>query len=169
MSKDNISKEIESKFGNRLRCRVNGILIKDKKILVIKHLMGNGKILWTVPGGGMNYGESAIDNLIREFEEETGLKVKIKAYLFVHEFIAPPLHAMEHYFQVDIISGKLSVGTDPELNTGSQIIEETKWMGVEELRSLPNEALHQIFWGIKSLEDLVLLRGYFNFGNISLK
>jgi len=169
MSKDKISKEIESKFGNRLRCRVNGILIKDQKILMIKHLMGNGRTLWTVPGGGMNYGESAIENLIREFEEETGLKVKIKAYLFVHEFIALPLHAMEHYFQVDLISGKLSVGTDPELDADSQIIKEIKWMGIEELRSLPNEALHQIFWGIKSLEDLVLFRGYFNFENNSLK
>ena len=84
MPKDKISKEIEAKFGNRLRSRVNGILIHDEKILMIKHLMGNGKIMWSVPGGGMYFGQSAIVNLKREFFEETGLDIEVKDYLFVH-------------------------------------------------------------------------------------
>ena len=169
MSKDKISKEIESKFGNHLRSRVNGILIDDEKILMIKHLMGNGKFLWSVPGGGMHFGSSASENLKREFYEETGLNVEVKAYLFVHEYLATPLHAMEHFFRVEKKGGKLVIGSDPELYPDSQIIEEVRWMSINEIRSLPNQALHQIFWGIKSLEDLVLLRGYFNFGNNSLK
>ncbi|MDR7131435.1 8-oxo-dGTP diphosphatase [Algoriphagus sp. 4150] len=169
MPKDKISKEIEAKFGNHLRSRVNGILIQDEKILMIKHLMGNGKIMWSVPGGGMLYGQSAVENLKREFPEETGLHIEVKAYLFVHEYLATPLHAMEHFFQVEKTGGNLTLGTDPELYPDSQIIAEVQWMSIEEIRSLPNEALHQIFWGIKSLEDLVMLRGYFNFGNNSLK
>lgn len=76
---------------------------------------------------------------------------------------------MEHFFSVEKTGGKLVVGTDPELYLDSQIIEEVRWMSINEIRSLPKQALHQIFWGIKSLEDLVLLRGYFNFGNNSLK
>ena len=169
MPKDKISKEIESKFGNHLRSRVNGILIEDKKILMIKHLMGNGKIMWSVPGGGMHFGENAAENLKREFSEETGLDIEVKAYLFVHEYLVTPLHAMEHFFCVKKIGGNLTLGTDPELYPDSQIIEEVRWMGINEIRSLPNEALHQIFWKIKSLEDLVLLRGYFNFEINSLK
>lgn len=169
MPKDKISKEIESKFGNQLRSRVNGILLEDEKILMIKHLMGNGGVLWSVPGGGMHFGYSASENLKREFSEETGLDIEVKAYLFVNEYLATPLHAMEHFFLVEKIGGKLTLGTDPELYPDSQIIEEIKWMSLKDIRSLPNEALHQIFWGIKSLEDLVLLRGYFNFGNNSLK
>ncbi|WP_339705240.1 NUDIX hydrolase [Algoriphagus aquimarinus] len=169
MPKDKISKEIEAKFGNHLRSRVNGILIEDGKILMIKHLMGNGKIMWSVPGGGMHFGHNASENLKREFSEETGLDIEVKDYLFVHEYLATPLHAMEHFFSVEKIGGNLTVGTDPELYPDSQIIEEVTWMSINEIRSLPNEALHQIFWGIKSLEDLVLLRGYFNFENNSLK
>ena len=169
MPKDKISKEIESKFGNHLRSRVNGILIEGEKILMIKHLMGNGRGLWSVPGGGMHFGYSASENLKREFSEETGLDIEVKAYLFVNEYLAAPLHAMEHFFLVKKIGGKLTLGSDPELYPDSQIIEEIKWMSINEIQSLPNEALHQIFWGIKSLEDLVLLRGYFNFGNNSLK
>jgi 8-oxo-dGTP diphosphatase len=117
----------------------------------------------------MHFGQNASQNLKREFSEETGLDIEVKAYLFTHEYLAAPLHAMEHFFSVEKIGGNLVLGSDPELNPASQIIEEVKWMSMNEIRSLPNEALHQIFWGIKSLKDLVLLRGYFNFENNSLK
>ncbi len=136
---------------------------------MIKHLMGNGNVLWSVPGGGMIYGQNAEENLIREFLEETGLAVVVENYLFVHEYLDPPLHGMEHFFLVRKTGGKLILGTDPELFLSTQILAEIRWMDINELQSLPKEALHQIFWGIKSLKDLVLLRGYFNFENKSLK
>lgn len=169
MAKDNISKEIASKFGNRLRVRVNGILIQNGEILMVKHLMGNGKVLWSVPGGGMMFGQNARKNLIREFSEETGLEVAVENYLFVHEYLDPPLHGMEHFFLVKKIGGELILGMDPELFPNHQILVEIRWMNINELQLLPKETLHQIFWGIKSLKDLVLLRGYFNFENKSLE
>lgn len=134
-----------------------------------KHLMGNGNVLWSVPGGGMIFGQNAKKNLIREFSEETGLEVIIKDYLFLHEYLAPPLHGMEHFFLVEKTAGEPVLGTDPELIESSQILAEIRWMDINELQSLPKDALHQIFWGIKSLKDLVLLRGYFKFENKSLK
>lgn len=169
MSKDEISKEIESKFGNHLRIRVNGILIENNKLLMVKHLMGNEKILWSVPGGGMVYGQNAEENLIREFKEETGLNVKIHKYLFVNEFLDPPLHAMEHFFSLKSTGGSLKLGEDPELSKQFQILNEIAWMSIEDIRSLPQDSLHQIFWRINSLEELGLWKGYFNFGNISIK
>jgi 8-oxo-dGTP diphosphatase len=169
MAKNNISKEIESKFGNHLRIRVNGILIEEEKILMVKHQMGNEKVFWSVPGGGMIYGQSAEENLIREFIEETSLVVEIKKYLFVNEFLDPPLHCMEHFFQIEKIDGNIALGTDPELLPENQILTDIRWMSINELQSLPNEALHPIFWGIKSLQELVLLQGYFNFENKSIK
>lgn len=169
MPKDNISKEIESKFGNQLRMRVNGILIQNEKILMIKHLMGNDRILWSVPGGGMQFGQNAALNLSREFEEETGLIVVVQDYLFVHEYLNPPLHALEHFFLVKWISGDLKLGTDPELNAENQIINEIRWMSLKDIHSLPQNSLHQMFWGIKSLDALGLYKGYFNFENISIK
>jgi len=169
MTKDKISKEIESKFGNHLRIRVNGILIEDDKILMAKHQMGSNRIFWSVPGGGMIFGLNAEENLIREFHEETGLLIAVEKYLFVHEFLDPPLHGMEHFFEIKKIGGNLGLGTDPELLPEKQILAEIRWMTINELQSLPREALHQIFWGIKSVKDLVLLRGYFNFENNSLK
>lgn len=169
MAQDKISKKIESKFGNHLRSRVNGVLIKEDKILMIKHLMSEKREFWSVPGGGMNFGQSAPDNLKREFLEETSLEIEVEDYLFVHEYLEPPLHAMEHFFSVRVTGGLLELGHDPELDGGEQVLGEVRWMNLEELHSLPNNALHQIFWRIKSLKDLGKWKGYFNFGNISLK
>lgn len=169
MPQDEISKEIESKFGNQLRVRVNGILIENDKLLMLKHHMGNGKILWSVPGGGMQYGTDARENLKREYQEETHLKVEVVNYLFVHEYLSPPLHAMEHFFEVKRIDGNVKLGKDPELSETNQILHEISWKTINEIKSIPKESIHQVFWGIKSLSELGLWNGYFNFGNISIK
>jgi 8-oxo-dGTP diphosphatase len=169
MSKDEISKEIEAKFGNQLRTRVNGILIENDKILMVKHQMGNGRILWSVPGGGMNFGSTANDNLKREFLEETNLEIEVGRYLFVHEYLNPPLHAMEHFFEVKRINGNVELGKDPELSSVNQILLEISWKTISEIKNIPNTSLHQVFRGIKSLSELGLWKGYFNFENISIK
>jgi 8-oxo-dGTP diphosphatase len=169
MTSDQLNKEIEAKFGNRLRSRVNGILIEDGLILMIKHLMFDQREFWSVPGGGMKFGSDAEENLKREYLEETGLEVEIDQYLFVHEFLDPPLHAMEHFFKVNRISGIARLGKDPELSNQNQIIQELRWMTVEDIQMLPKHSLHRVFWGIKSLDELALWKGYFNFGNNSIK
>lgn len=169
MPKDEISKEIEAKFGNKLRTRVNGILIENDRLLMVKHQMGNGRILWSVPGGGMNFGSTAPQNLKREFLEETNLEVKVGQYLFVHEYLQPPLHAMEHFFEVKRITGKLKLGKDPELPLTNQILLEISWKSISEIKTIPKDTLHQVFWGIKSLSELGLWKGYFNIENISIK
>ncbi len=169
MSKDHISKEIESKFGHQLRTRVNGILIEEEKILMVKHRMGGGREFWSTPGGGMIYGTNAKDNLKREFMEETGLEIEVLEFLFVNEFLAPPLHALEYFFSVERKSGSVVLGKDPELEDDRQILEEIRWLSVKELGSLEKNSLHRLFWEIKSLSELGLCKGYFNFGNISIK
>lgn len=169
MSKDNITKEIEAKFGNQLRTRVNGILIENENLLMVKHQMGNGRIFWSVPGGGMDFGTSAIENLQREFLEETNLVVEVGEYLFVHEYLVPPLHALEHFFLVKRISGKVKLGKDPELSGDNQILQEISWKTISDVKNIANESLHQVFWGINSFSELGLWRGYFNFENKSIK
>lgn len=161
----NIKKEIEEKFGNRLRTRVNGILIQENKILMIKHRMGGSRFFWNVPGGGMKYGSSAPENLIREFKEETGLHIQVKEYLFLHEFLEPPLHAIELYFSVEVIGGKLEIGRDPELDGPNQLITDIRFLDVEEIQNIRQEEKHAMFWGIKSTDDVGIWKGYFNFGN----
>jgi len=164
-----LEKEIEEKFGGRLRTRVNGVLIQDEKILMIKHKMGENKFLWNVPGGGMKYGSSVAENLKREYLEETGLEIKVGNFLCTYEYLNKPLHAVELYFEVEAIGGELKMGKDPELSDDLQLITEMSFLDIDNLAFIKKEEKHRLFWGIKSLNDVRIWKGYFNFENNYLK
>lgn len=61
---------------------IKGVLIIDGKALLLK----NERNEWDLPGGRIELGETPENCLIREFEEETSVNVKIEAiidsYLF---------------------------------------------------------------------------------------
>jgi len=158
---EEIQKRIIEKFGNRLRIRVCGICIEHGKILLINHksLNRHGDF-WAPPGGGMDFGFSAEANLIREFLEETGLKIEIEKFLFVHEYLHPPLHAIELIFKVKRVGGLLNVGFDPEMGKGEQIIKEVKFIPIDRLMHFTKGSLHQMF-NDKAPDYLDDLKGYF--------
>ncbi len=131
-------------FGNRLRIRVCGICIENEAVLVVNHHSLNGASdFWSPPGGGMEYGFSAEENLKREMKEETGLDVDIDKFMWVHEYLAPPLHAIELFFGVTRKAGTLKVGYDPEMNKKDQIIKDVRFMPFTELLKLPENHVHQ--------------------------
>jgi 8-oxo-dGTP diphosphatase len=159
-----MEKKIIEKFGNKLRVRVCGILIENQKILLVKHrsIVENG-VLWAPPGGGMHFSESAEHALIREFEEETGLKVKVEKYLFTHEFLKPPLHAIELFFKVSRLEGEVKRGYDPEMDTDEQIITDVAFLEINQLMKIENDSLHNVLRMIDKLNDLLYLEGYVKF------
>lgn len=166
-----LSKEILKTFGDRLRVRVCGICIQNGSILLIKHQgVGEKGIFWAPPGGGMNFGESVEECLIREIKEETGLDIAIRKFLFVHEFLSPPLHAIELFFEVDpLIKSMLTTGKDPEMNPDKQIIQEVKFMPFSEISRGEKSLFHNIFSMAGNPEDLLQMTGYFKYENSNKK
>ncbi|MCU0438793.1 MAG: NUDIX hydrolase [Raineya sp.] len=157
-----IESEIERIFGNKLRLRVSGICIETNRILLIKHTnLGEGGYLWSPPGGGLHFGESVESCLKREFEEETGFQVSMKRFLFVNEFLVPPLHAIELFFEVEIVGGTLLLGKDPEMQENSQIIKEIAFLNIETLQQEPSICVHSMFRDLKSIGELLEKNGYF--------
>lgn len=116
---------------------------------------------WSPPGGGMDYGASAVDNLKREFKEETGLTVKVGKFLFVHEFLNVPLHAIELFFLIDQFKGTISKGYDPEIPHDRQIIQDIKFMEFDVIKKIDKKNRHQVFELCNNLDDLLNLGGYF--------
>jgi 8-oxo-dGTP diphosphatase len=154
--------EIIKNFGNKLRVRVSGILIKKGCILMVLHKsIGEGGMLWAPPGGGMDFGSTACENLIREFSEETGLSVEVKRFLFVNEFLESPLHAIELFFEVRHTGGLLSAGKDPEITEGNQIIEKIAFLSRDEIIRINMKQIHNIFKHNSDPEKILQMKGYY--------
>ena len=158
-----IRERIVEQFGNKLRIRVCGLCIEDEEILLVNHhsLNKNGDF-WGPPGGGMDFGQSAEENLKREFIEETGLNIEIERFLFVHEYLSPPLHAIELVFKVKRIDGTLKIGLDPELQKDEQIIKNVQFIPFNKIISLGKENIHQMFINVHEISDIANLKGYFH-------
>lgn len=63
---------------------VDAIIERDDKILLIKRENEPFKGQWALPGGFVEYGESAEDAIIREVKEEANLDMSIKTLLGVY-------------------------------------------------------------------------------------
>lgn len=137
------SKDIAQAFGHRVRLRVCGVLKNEAGILLLKHRgIGKEGFLWSPPGGGVQFGEPVTEALRREFQEETGLEVKVEAFMFFHEHISAKLHALELFFRVVQVGGSLALGTDPELASHKQILEEIRFWPEVEMKTLPKSFFH---------------------------
>lgn len=153
--------EIVKTFGNRLRVRACGVCTQGNRVLLAKHNMGNGVFLWSPPGGGLEFGETAAQCLQREFLEETGIEIKVKRFLFVHEFFAPPLHGIELFFEVEALGGQISIGRDPEMAHNKQILQEIAYLDFDSLQPTATEHFHASFGLAQSVEEFLGLSGYF--------
>ncbi|HYG59490.1 MAG TPA: NUDIX domain-containing protein, partial [Symbiobacteriaceae bacterium] len=56
-----------------------GICVSDGKILVIRKAKGPYKGTFDLPGGGIEFGESPAETVVREVMEETSLHVTVEA------------------------------------------------------------------------------------------
>lgn len=144
----------ESIYTGRLRVRASGLLVKDEKILLVKlrSPISNDDI-WTPPGGGVEFGESIHEALKREFKEETGLYVEVGKLIHINELLEVPFHAMEFYFWVEEVDGKLELGKDPEHDAESQLLKELEFVSYHELRKrkVKPDFLEMSFLKIKNL------------------
>jgi 8-oxo-dGTP diphosphatase len=159
----NLSEDIIKTFGNKLRLRVSGISIVDDKILLVKHnSLGKNGILYAPPGGGLIFGESVLETLVREMKEETHLDVIPGQFLFVNEYLQSPLHAIELFFEVSVIGGELCKGVDPEMADDRQIIRDVGYYTLEQIQSGDPADFHSIFSNIKEFKDFFSLKGLFS-------
>jgi len=71
---------------NKFTIRVYGLLINDKKQILICDEIFQGKLLTKFPGGGLEYGESTIDCLKRECFEEMAQEVEVLDHLYTSDF-----------------------------------------------------------------------------------
>ena len=99
-----------------VRIRTAGLVVRGGKLLLVGHLK-SGRKYWLVPGGGVDFGESAADALAREMREELSLEVKAKDLVFTCDSIDPSgeRHVFNLFFSCEETGGALVLGDDPRL------------------------------------------------------
>lgn len=148
--------EIAKIYGNRVRVRVCGLCWEDERLLMVKHNLDN-RDFWAPPGGGVEFGQSVEEALIREYKEETNLDIRVGDFLFGCEYIQPPIHSIELFYAVEQLSGQVKKGNDPEL----QIIKSVLYLPYAEILEKPSELVHGIFRLTKNAADLRNLTGFY--------
>lgn len=161
MAGNPIKSEIIEKYGNRVRIRVCGLCWNKNQLLMVNHKHLTKGDFWAPPGGGLEFGQSAHDSLKREFLEETSITIKPERLLFTCEFIKPPLHAIELFFEVTHEQGEPVIGTDPESTTDNQLIRDVRYLDFKMIMSIPAHERHGIFRFVKTIDDLKKLNGFY--------
>ncbi|MGI5844792.1 MAG: NUDIX domain-containing protein [Candidatus Xenobium sp.] len=100
----------------RIRVRAAVLLHQADSVLLVRHQKG-ARTYWLLPGGGVNYGETAPEAARREVAEETGLDVEVADLLMASETIAPDgsRHVLHLVFKASLRGGALKVGNEERL------------------------------------------------------
>lgn len=113
------------------RPRAFAAIIKDDLILMTKHIYPD-KTFWTLPGGGLEAGESFEDAVIREVKEEVNLDVEVVCFLFTRQYSG----GEERCYLARPLDDKTPhLGYDPEFNENEQTLTEVKWFPIEEKKN----------------------------------
>ena len=109
--------------------RVQAIVVREDRVLMVKHRHG-GQEWWCLPGGAQGPGETPEQGALRELREEcnvSGVAVRQTA----HVRYAP---GDETYsFLVDIRDQNPSLGTDPDVPPGHEVLAEVRWLRLCEI------------------------------------
>ncbi|WP_075830552.1 NUDIX domain-containing protein [Deinococcus marmoris] len=103
----------------------------DGRVLLARTTKWRG--LWGVPGGKVDWGESLLDAVAREFREETGLILRDIQYAQTQEAVlSPEFHKPSHMLLFDYFAR-----TDHTEITPNEEIEEWAWVTLAEAASYP--------------------------------
>ena len=153
-----LSDSLLAAYAGQVRVRVGGLLLREGTLLLTAHrgLLPANVSFWSPPGGGWTFGESLKAALVREFEEETGLAVRVGRFLHLHEFRSGKLQALELFFEVlaEDATALPRLGHDPEHAADSQLLTELRWLTPRQLLALPPSQVHPVLRSILSVDDI---------------
>lgn len=110
----------------KVRCR--GVIVHDGKILLVKS--ANGRNIFSLPGGHLEFGEDPKECIQRELFEELGVLPKVGRLLYVHTYInTEGKQSVEFFFE--ILNSSEYIGHEEFKRSHAHEIEETGWFAPE--------------------------------------
>lgn len=113
-----------------MRPRAVGILLNDQAQVLLMLRNKAGRAYATLPGGGIESGETPAEACARELLEEVNLVVAVGEEVLTLD----NLDNHEHYFRVSHVSGEMRLGDDPEgIRNSAENSYMPQWVDVSEL------------------------------------
>ena len=113
---------------DKINVRVYATVLKDKKILSL-HEEYVGEYQLKFVGGGLEFGESIVECLHREFEEELNLKIKNLEHFYTQEdFLVSKFRDNEQLLTIYYLA---EIVDEEDLIIRDSCIEKVEWISLE--------------------------------------
>lgn len=120
----------------RMRLAAYGVVVEDDRLLltlVAEGYPAAGR--WTLPGGGVDFGEQPLDGVVREVKEETGLDGEVLGLLDVSTRFFDSDHAdgFERFYWVRVLYRVRATG-EPHVIDVDGSTAAAEWVPIDEVR-----------------------------------
>jgi len=121
-----------SHSSRRPRVRVAAVIVENDAILLVRHEK-DGRTYWLLPGGGVEFGETLEQALVREMIEEVSLDITVERPICINDSVPPDGH--RHVINICFIA-RTTGGGDPKVNADNRL-KEARFIPIESLPDLP--------------------------------
>lgn len=125
---------LAARVSNMPRVRVAAVITLNGNVVLVRHRAG-AHAYHLLPGGGVDYGETLQEALLREILEETGLVAAIGRPLIINDTVSPDgrRHLVNITFSATVIGGAV---TDEPLDDRVEAVEvvDPSLLGTYDLR-----------------------------------
>jgi ADP-ribose pyrophosphatase YjhB (NUDIX family) len=120
-------------YPDRPYLAVSAAIVRDGKVLVVRRARKPALNLYTLPGGAVEAGETLVEAVIREVQEETHLTIEMVGLSGHREVIVRDAQGrVERHFVVLSFAARWLSG-DPILN---EELDDARWLKPSELSGL---------------------------------
>jgi ADP-ribose pyrophosphatase YjhB (NUDIX family) len=122
--------------GTRFNYRVAGIALRDNQVLLNRI---EGQDYWILPGGRVELGESSVDGLRREMQEELQEEVHVGPLLWIVESLLSSVdekarHELGLYYRMDFASeSPITQAKGPLSTLDGQTLMTFQWFSLAKL------------------------------------